>query len=50
MGVIILSITKILPQKIRDWCYDRIALNRYALFGRYEYCVRPSPDSESRYL
>lgn len=46
----LLGITKILPRIIRDWCYDRIALNRYALFGKYEYCVLPSPDNESRYL
>lgn len=46
----LLGITKILPRKIRDWCYDRIALNRYKLFGKYECCVMPSPDTESRYL
>lgn len=46
----LLGITKILPQKIRDWCYDRIALNRYALFGKYEYCLLATPDHEQRFL
>lgn len=39
-----------IPYFLRDWLYDRIALNRYALFGRYETCVVPSPDHNSRFL
>jgi len=27
-----------LPRPVRDWLYDRIAKNRYAIFGRYETC------------
>jgi len=46
----LLGITKILPRKIRDWCYDRIALNRYALFGKYEYCLLATPDHDQRFL
>lgn len=46
----LLLIVKIIPQTIRDWCYDRIALNRYRLFGRYDYCVLASPDHEKRFL
>lgn len=40
----------VIPFFIRDWLYDRIALNRYSLFGRYDSCVVPNPDHESRYL
>jgi predicted DCC family thiol-disulfide oxidoreductase YuxK len=35
---------------LRDWLYDRIALNRYQLFGKYDTCVIPSADHLSRYL
>lgn len=27
-----------LPRAARDWLYDRVAGNRYAVFGRYESC------------
>lgn len=40
----------LVPFFIRDWLYDRIALNRYSLFGRYDSCVLPTPDHESRFL
>lgn len=43
-------IFKIIPKFLRDWLYDRIALNRYAIFGKYEFCSLPTPDHESRYL
>lgn len=40
----------IVPRFIRDWLYDRIALNRYKIFGRYDSCVLPTPDHERRFL
>ncbi|MHA7880859.1 MAG: thiol-disulfide oxidoreductase DCC family protein [Saccharospirillum sp.] len=40
----------IVPRVLRDWLYDRIALNRYRLFGRYDACVLPAKDHESRFL
>ncbi len=43
-------IFKILPRGFRDWFYDRIALNRYTLFGRYDYCQLPTADHEKRYV
>lgn len=46
----LLRVAKILPQKVRDWCYDRVALNRYKLFGKYEYCLMATPDHEQRFL
>lgn len=39
-----------LPVRLRDWLYDRIALNRYTLFGQYEYCRLPAADHEKRYV
>lgn len=41
---------RFLPKAIRDWLYDRIALNRYAWFGKYDYCRLPSADHDDRYL
>lgn len=41
---------KIIPTPLRDWFYDRIALNRYRLFGKYDYCSLPTADHENRYL
>lgn len=41
---------RIIPSCIRDWLYDRIALNRYALFGKYESCLLPHKDHDGRFL
>jgi len=41
---------KIVPKAFRDWIYDRIALNRYFIFGKYNYCRLPAPDHEQRYV
>ncbi len=32
------------PKPLRDWLYDRIARNRYRLFGRTEACMIPGPE------
>lgn len=41
---------RLLPRVLRDGCYDRIAQNRYALFGRYEQCLLPAPEHRGRFL
>lgn len=46
----VLVMARLCPRPIRDWCYDRVARNRYRLFGRYDVCVLPSPDHEARFL
>lgn len=40
----------ILPRPLRDWLYDRIARNRYRLFGRRDSCLMPSPELAGRFL
>ncbi|MGS2718496.1 thiol-disulfide oxidoreductase DCC family protein [Eionea flava] len=45
-----LCLFRIIPQSARDWLYDRIALNRYRLFGRYDTCLLPTADHEARFL
>ena len=44
------NLLRIFPRKLRDWAYDRIALNRYRLFGKYDSCLLPDPDHEQRFL
>ncbi|MCS4311474.1 putative DCC family thiol-disulfide oxidoreductase YuxK [Pseudomonas sp. BIGb0381] len=39
-----------IPRVLRDWAYDRIARNRYRLFGKYDTCLLPDPDHEQRFL
>ena len=46
----LISICSLVPKFIRDWVYDRIALNRYKLFGKYKQCILPTADHESRFL
>lgn len=38
------------PQLVRDWVYDRIANNRYRIFGRLDACTLPSPENRLRFL
>ncbi len=44
------ALLKVLPAPVGDWAYDRIAQNRYALFGRRETCWLPSPDVADRVI
>jgi predicted DCC family thiol-disulfide oxidoreductase YuxK len=46
----VLSVFKVVPLFLRDWVYDRIAKNRYKIFGKRETCMIPSPDLESRFF
>lgn len=46
----LLYIFKIIPKGIRNWFYDRIALNRYSLFGKYDSCRLPSTENKNRFL
>lgn len=46
----LLEIAGIIPKPLLDWLYDRIARNRYKLFGKYDVCRLPTADDERRYL
>ncbi len=46
----ILNIFRLIPLKIRDWLYDRIALNRYKIFGRHNYCMIPTKEIKQRFI
>jgi predicted DCC family thiol-disulfide oxidoreductase YuxK len=40
----------VLPRPVRNWFYDRIARNRYQLFGRTESCMVPTPELMRRFI
>lgn len=46
----VLSLGRITPHWPRDWLYDRIASNRYRLFGKREVCLIPTPELMARFL
>lgn len=46
----LLAALNVIPRPLRDWCYDRIALNRYRLFGRREQCLLPEAGHAGRFL
>jgi predicted DCC family thiol-disulfide oxidoreductase YuxK len=45
-----LTVARVVPGALRDWLYDKIALNRYRLFGRYDACRLPPADHDGRFL
>jgi predicted DCC family thiol-disulfide oxidoreductase YuxK len=45
-----LLLGRVFPKVIRDWLYDRTALNRYRIFGRYDACRLPPADHAERFL
>jgi len=40
----------LVPRSILDWLYDRIARNRYRLFGRYDACMVPAAGVAHRFV
>jgi len=44
------AIVGILPRALLDWFYDRIARNRYRMFGRYDACMVPDAALASRFI
>jgi predicted DCC family thiol-disulfide oxidoreductase YuxK len=45
-----LRIGRVLPRRLADCLYDRVARNRYALFGRKQTCMMPRPELAARFL
>lgn len=46
----ILGCFRLIPRPVRDWVYDRVARNRYRLFGKRDVCVVPDKADEQRFL
>lgn len=45
----LLLLGRALPKAWRDWLYDRVARNRYQLFGRKVSCEMPAPATRHRF-
>ena len=43
-------VLKFIPKPMRDFVYDLIAKNRYALFGKKDICMIPEPSMRHRFL
>ena len=41
---------RLLPLPVRDWLYERVARNRFTLFGRRATCYLPEPRFAGRFL
>lgn len=46
----LISVFKLLPRKLTDWLYNKVAKNRYTLFGKYQHCRIPQQKDEDHYL
>ncbi|WP_396435673.1 thiol-disulfide oxidoreductase DCC family protein [Limnohabitans sp.] len=44
------AVLRIVPRPMRDWLYQRLARNRYLLFGRADMCALPDPAFQKRFL
>jgi predicted DCC family thiol-disulfide oxidoreductase YuxK len=46
----LLSSFRAMPQPLRDWAYSEFARQRFALFGRRDQCMVPTPDLQERFI
>ncbi|WP_029270155.1 thiol-disulfide oxidoreductase DCC family protein [Flavobacterium sp. KJJ] len=46
----LVSVFKILPEKLRNYIYDYIAKNRYKWYGKKENCMIPTPELKAKFL
>lgn len=44
------SVFRIVPRRLRDWLYDRIARNRYSVFGKSQTCIMPVGQMRDRFV
>jgi predicted DCC family thiol-disulfide oxidoreductase YuxK len=45
-----LGVLRWIPRPVRDWAYDRVARNRYRLFGRTAACFLVTPELKARFI
>jgi predicted DCC family thiol-disulfide oxidoreductase YuxK len=45
----LIQLGKIVPRPVRDWLYDRLARNRYSLFGKSASCIVPDAATRTRF-
>jgi predicted DCC family thiol-disulfide oxidoreductase YuxK len=44
------GVLRILPTRLLDFGYDRVARVRYRLFGKHETCPLPDPDQRQKFI
>ncbi len=44
------ALLRVFPKPVRDWLYQRLARNRYRLFGRSDMCALPDPGFQKRLI
>ncbi len=47
---ILSMIFSVFPARFRDFIYDKIAVNRYLVFGKSEVCRVPTPEEKEFFL
>lgn len=45
-----LAVVRFVPGPAKMFLYNRIARNRYAIFGRYDTCMMPDPQVMARFI
>jgi predicted DCC family thiol-disulfide oxidoreductase YuxK len=45
----LIGVARFVPRPIRNWLYDRIARNRYRIFGKRSVCLIPDPAISHRF-
>lgn len=45
-----LAATRLIPEPLNGFLYNRLAKNRYALFGRYDTCMMPDASLRARFI
>jgi len=46
----LVAVFRVLPAAVTDWFYDRVAHNRYRIWGKRDSCRLPSADERARFL
>jgi len=41
---------RLLPPSFADWLYGQVARRRYRVFGRYQACPLPKPETRAKFL
>lgn len=50
-GVVrLLRFGRYIPKSLRDWSYEKIARNRYKIFGRKDQCIIPDANNRHRFV
>ena len=44
------TVFRFLPARFRNFLYDYIAKNRYQWYGKQDYCLLPSRESDSKFI